>query len=166
MLRGTTPEEPWPAWPQSRGQPRLMATTGILPFERPLGSAGGQESHPRGHSPVLHLLTLSLLPVGTLQLTQGLSPAQDNDPSPETKDTSASVGRAFGLCQEAPVEPSRGKLVAHMSTAGCQALTGLQRHKNKMMEKTHAGWFNRAISVLNHENEQNKAKLPTPVTQH
>lgn len=92
--------------PQSRGQPSLMATKGILLFEHPLDNAGPQESCPRRHSPVLHILTLSLLPVGTLQLTQGLSPPQDNDHSPETKDTSG--------------EPRRGKLTVHMSIAGCQ----------------------------------------------
>lgn len=106
--------------PQSRGQPSLMATTGILLFEHPLENAGAQESCPGRHSPVLHLLTLSLLPVGTPQLTQGLSPPQDNDHSPERKDTSASVGKAFGLCQDTPVEPRRGKLILYTSIAGCQ----------------------------------------------
>lgn len=67
----------------------------------------------------LRLLTLSLLPVGTLQLTRGLSPAQDNDPSPETKDMSVSVGKAFGLCQNT-LEPRRGMLIVHTSIARCR----------------------------------------------
>lgn len=120
--------------PQSRGQPSPMATTGILPFEHPLDSVGPQESCPRRHSPVLNLLTLSLLPVQTLQLTQGLSPAQGNGPSPETKDMSASMGKASAriLLWSTGEECS---LYTH-PLQDAKALTGLQRHVNKMMEKT------------------------------
>lgn len=61
-VRGTSPGSHGQPVPKSRGWPSLMASTGILPFEHPLDNAGAQESCPGKHSPVLHHLTLSLLP--------------------------------------------------------------------------------------------------------
>lgn len=61
--------------------------------------------------------TSPLCPCSLLQLTQGLSPPQDNGPSPETKDTGASMGKP--LASARTLLWSLGEECS-LSTAGCR----------------------------------------------